>query len=75
MTVDDTLSATNGRPETVKLEIRYEFHGKVITAEGAQVKARGETLNAANPLSVVTWTVTLKPGEKKQLVVARKTLV
>jgi hypothetical protein len=73
--VDDKLSVTNSRPEAVKLEVRYEFNGKVVKAEGAEVKARGESLSAANPLSVVTWTITLKPGEKKEFAVTRKTLV
>ncbi|MFI5384777.1 MAG: hypothetical protein ACHQ50_01540 [Fimbriimonadales bacterium] len=69
------LTVENPRSERISLEIRHDVNGEVLAAEGAQITVMGTALNAANKNSRVLWTVTLKPGEKKQFSMTTKTLV
>lgn len=75
VTVETTLAVENPRNEAFTIEIRNDVSGEVLAAEGAEITTLGTALNSLNKNSRVTWTVTLKPGEKRQFTVTTKTLV
>lgn len=75
ITVETRLSVENTRTEAFTIEVRHDVVGEVLEAPGAEIAALGTALNAANKNSRVTWTITLKPGEKRELSYTYKTLV
>ena len=75
ITVETRLSVENTRTEAFTIEVRHDVVGEVIDAPGAEIATLGAALNAANKNSRVTWTITLKPGEKRELSYTYKTLV
>lgn len=75
ITVETKLTIENSRSEPIVIEVRHDLSGDVLEASGAEVTTLGTALNAANKNSRVLWTVTLAPGEKKELSYTVKTLV
>lgn len=75
VTVETTLTVENPRSEAITMEIRHDVGGEVLSAEGAEITVMGTALTSANKNSRVQWTITLKPGEKRQFTMTTKTLV
>lgn len=60
------LTLCNSTPKTITVEIKQTLRGEVETAsDGATSSSRMNTRDIDNPVSLVSWTVTLSPGEKK----------
>ena len=76
VTVEGTLKLENYKLKDVHLLIHKSLRGEVIssTDDGKAEKiARG--IAADNPASLVTWDLTLKPGEKKTITYRYKVFV
>jgi hypothetical protein len=62
------LRINNHRNEDVKVVIRRQFSGELISADGEPKKMlREEGVYSVNPRQQLYWTVTLKAGEEKTL--------
>ena len=66
VTVEGTLKVKNYKSKEVRLNIRKNIRGEVESQsdEGKSVKL-GEAIQTDNPMSRLTWEVTLKPGEDR----------
>ena len=75
ITVETHLTVENTRTEEFTIEVRHDVSGEILEAPLAEVTTLGTALSAVNKNSRVQWTITLKPGEKRELVYKHKTLV
>ena len=68
VTVEGTLKVKNYKSKEVRLNIRKNLRGEVIsqTDEGKSTKL-GEAIQTDNPMSRLTWEVALKPGEDRTI--------
>jgi hypothetical protein len=66
VTVEGTLKVKNFKSKDVRLSIGKTFRGDVETVsdEGKAVKL-GEAIQADNPMSRLTWEITLKTGAER----------
>ena len=66
VTVEGKLTVKNFKTKEVRLSIGKTLRGEVefLSDEGKAVKL-GEAIQADNPLSRLTWEITLKPGAEK----------
>jgi hypothetical protein len=66
VTVEGTLKVKNYKSKEVRLNIRKTIRGEVESQsdEGKSIKL-GEAIQTDNPMSRLTWEVTLKPGEDR----------
>jgi hypothetical protein len=64
--VEGTLKVTNYKTKDVRLSIGKTLRGDVefLSDEGKAVKL-GEAIQADNPMSRLTWEITLKPGAEE----------
>ncbi len=64
-TVEAQVLANNHRNERIKLVIRKQFSGELISAEGdPKSRLREEGVWSINPRNELIWTVELAPGEE-----------
>ena len=68
VTVEGTLKVTNYKTKDVRLSIGKTLRGDVefLSDEGKAVKL-GEAIQADNPMSRLTWEITLKPGAEETI--------
>jgi hypothetical protein len=71
VTNEAVLSVTNTRKDSVDAELVYEVAGTVVDASGGTVR-QVPRADKANPTSIVTWRVTLAPGERREWTVRFK---
>jgi hypothetical protein len=66
VTVEGTLKVKNYKSKEVRLNIRKNIRGEVESQsdQGKSTKL-GEAIQTDNPMSRLTWEVTLKPGEER----------
>jgi hypothetical protein len=66
VTVEGNLKVKNYKPKDVGLNIRKTLRGAVDSQsdDGEAVKL-GEAIQTDNPVSRLTWEITLKPGEER----------
>ncbi len=66
VTVEGTLKVKNYKPKDVRLNIRKTLRGAVDSQshDGEAVKL-GEAIQTDNPMSRLTWEITLKAGEER----------
>jgi len=66
VTVEGTLKVKNYKPKDVRLNIRKTLRGAVDSQsdDGETVKL-GEAITTDNPMSRLTWEITLKAGEER----------
>jgi hypothetical protein len=66
VTVEGTLKVKNYKSNEIRLNIRKNIRGEVETQsdEGKSIKL-GEAIQTDNPMSRLTWEVTLKPAEER----------
>jgi hypothetical protein len=66
VTVEGTLKVRNYKSKEVRLNIRKNLRGEVVSQsdEGNSTKL-AEAIQTDNPMSRLTWEVTLKPGEDR----------
>ena len=66
VTVEGTLKVKNYKPKDVRLNIRKTLRGAVDSQsdDGETVKL-GEAITTNNPMSRLTWEITLKAGEER----------
>lgn len=70
------MKLNNHRKETVKVHVAYNVRGIVEnTTDGGRLTLMPGSLTDANPINEIVWTVTLTPGEEKQLSYHYSTLV
>jgi hypothetical protein len=68
VTINGKLIMNNRRTTDVKILIRRQFSGDLVTAdENPTLKGRAEGQYSINPRYEMDWTVTLKAGEQKTL--------
>jgi len=68
VTVEGTLKVHNYKTKSIKLGIAKTTRGEVLSqTELGKSEKLGEAINADNPLSRLTWEVTLKPGEARTI--------
>jgi hypothetical protein len=68
VTVNGELAVNNHRNEEVKLVLRRQFTGELISADGDPKKIlREEGVYSVNTRREMIWELTLKPGEEKTL--------
>jgi hypothetical protein len=66
VTVEGTLKVKNYKTKAIKLGIAKTTRGEVLSqTELGKSEKLGEAIAADNPLSRMTWEVTLKPGEAR----------
>jgi hypothetical protein len=68
VTVEGTLKVKNYKSKEVRLNIRKNLRGEVIsqTDEGKSTKL-GEAIQTDNPMSRLTWEIQLKPNEDRTI--------
>jgi hypothetical protein len=68
VTVEGTLKVTNFKTQDVRLSIAETLRGSVEsqTDDGKAVKL-GEEISVDNPMSRLTWEITLKAGEERSI--------
>ena len=66
VTVEGTLKVKNYKSKEVRLNIRKNIRGEVVSQsdQGKSTKL-GEAIQTDNPMSRLTWEVTLKPAEER----------
>jgi hypothetical protein len=75
-TVDGELRLCNHRGSDVKLVIKRHFSGDLLRADGdPKVDLREEGIWTVNKRNELVWTLTLKPGEERNLTYQYKVLV
>jgi hypothetical protein len=76
VTAKGTIEVVNYKAETVKMKVTKQLVGEVLTVsnEGTVVKNR-IGLRTLNPNSSISWTVSLKAGEKLELTYTFKVYV
>jgi hypothetical protein len=68
VTVEGTLKVKNYKTKAIKLGIAKTTRGEVLSqTELGKSEKLGEAIAADNPLSRLSWEVTLKPGEAKTI--------
>ncbi len=68
VTLDGTITAHNYKDKEAKLKITHPVTGKIIQSSEKPVIKQPATLQSAiNQENVMTWEITLKPGEEKKL--------
>ena len=68
ITVDGKMRVVNLKAEPITLEVVKNLSGEVKqTSPEAKVQRLSRGLRRMNPLHVLTWHLTLKPGEEKEL--------
>ncbi len=76
ITIEGRLRVANRKTEPVEMEIRKTLSGEVQGATPqAQVDKLARGLARMNPLNVVTWNITLAPGEQKEITYTYQALI
>lgn len=76
VTLKGTLRVQNMKSEAIKLRVKKELSGTVVSSTGnPDVKAIPKGLRSINPTQCLTWEVNLKPGDKQDLNYVYKVLI
>jgi hypothetical protein len=76
ITLKGTLSIRNLKAEGIKVKIRKDLTGQIVSADGSPAITKvAKGLRAVNPRQRVEWTVDLKGGEKREVVYVYKVLI
>jgi hypothetical protein len=76
VTIEGKLRVHNYKGEPVSLEVTKTFSGELKSSTPeAQVRQLAQGLKELNPTSTLTWQLTVKPGEEKELTYSYATLV
>ncbi|HUJ82023.1 MAG TPA: hypothetical protein VLW83_09070, partial [Candidatus Acidoferrales bacterium] len=63
---EGTLKVKNYKSKEVRLNIRKTIRGAVDSqSDGGETVKLGEAIQTDNPISRLTWEITLKPGEDR----------
>jgi hypothetical protein len=66
VTVEGTLKVKNYKSKNVRLNIRKTIRGAVESqSDGGEAVKLGEAIQTDNPMSCLTWEITLKAGEER----------
>jgi hypothetical protein len=66
VTVEGTLKVKNYKPRDVRLNIRKTLRGAVDSqSDDGEAVTLGEAIQTGNPMALLTWEITLKPGEER----------
>ena len=67
-TLRGTIELANQRAEPVEMVVRVAFSGELLEADGEpETSLRAEGAWSVNPRRQMMWTITLKPGERREL--------
>lgn len=76
ITIEGKLRVINRKAEPVEMEIKKTLSGEVQgTLPQAQVEKLARGLARMNPVNVVTWNITLTPGEQKEITYTYQALI
>jgi hypothetical protein len=76
VTVEGTLIVKNYKSKEVRLNIEKTLRGSVESqTDGGKAEKLGEAISVDNPMSRLTWEITLKPGEERSITYRYKLLV
>ncbi len=76
VTVQGRLAVHNFRDRAVKLQITKALSGEVVSAEpDAEIETTARRLRRMNPSQVLTWTLELAPGQKREITYTYRLLV
>jgi hypothetical protein len=76
VTVEGTLIVKNYKSKEVRLNIEKTLRGSVESqTDGGKAEKLGEAISVDNPMSRLTWEITLKPGEERSITYRYKVLV
>lgn len=76
VTLKGTLQIRNLKSEAVKLRVKKELSGTVVSStDSPEVVAIPKGLQSINPTQCLTWHVDLKAGDKKELTYVYKVLI
>jgi hypothetical protein len=76
VTVEGTLIVKNYKSKEVRLSIEKTLRGSVESqTDGGKAERLGEAISVDNPMSRLTWEITLKPGEERSITYRYKVLV
>ncbi len=76
VTVKGTLQVTNSADKSIKMRIRREFTGEVVSAEGDATKTKTiKGLASVNPSSRLVWVKDIAPGQTMKLTYTYKIYV
>jgi len=68
VTVEGTLKVTNYKTQDVRLSIAETLRGNVESqTDGGKAVKLGEEISVDNPMSRLTWEITLKAGEERSI--------
>ena len=68
VTVEGTLKIKNYKSKEVRLRIAKTLRGSVDSqSDDGKAEKLGEAIAVDNPMSRLTWEITLKPGEERSL--------
>jgi len=68
VTVEGTLTVKNYKSKEVRLSIGKTLRGSVESqTDGGKAEKLGEAISVDNPMSRLTWEITLKPGEERSI--------
>ncbi len=68
VTVEGTLKIKNYKTKDIRLSIAKTLRGSVESqTDGGKAEKLGEAISADNPMSRLTWEITLKPGEERTI--------
>jgi len=68
VTVEGTLKIKNYKSKDVRLRIAKTLRGSVDSqTDGGKAEKLGEAIAVDNPMSRLTWEITLKPGEERSI--------
>ena len=76
ITIEGKLRVSNRKAESVEMEISKTLSGEVKeTAPQAQAERLARGLARMNPVNLVTWSVALAPGERKEITYTYQALI
>jgi hypothetical protein len=68
VTVEGTLKIKNYKSKEVRLNIAKTLRGSVDSqTDNGKTEKLGEAIAVDNPMSRLTWEITLQPGEEKTI--------
>jgi hypothetical protein len=76
VTLKGTLAITNSKSQEVKLRIRKDFTGELVSSDDNPESTKTvKGLIQINPTGRLVWNLTLKPGEKRKITYTYKLYV
>ena len=76
VTLQGTLQVTNYKAEPITMEIEKTLSGEVIGSDPTpKIDTLGSGITQMNPTQQVTWTITIPPGQKREITYTYQALI